>query len=83
MKWLEAPLSAVMGNTTGYAAMLMGVTATKGQPIPTGVEDGRADAAKDVEIVAAVVAAVVDAACVTGTYASTCVVEAEVVAVLV
>ena len=72
VKWLEAPLSAVMEKSTGCALMLIGGEAMKEQPIPTGGEDGREGVAKDVEVAAVVAAAVVDGACVTRTQASIC-----------
>ena len=40
MKWLEAPLSAVMVNSTGCVAMLIGDAAMEEEPIPAGGEDG-------------------------------------------
>ena len=67
MKWLEAPLSAVMENCTVCLSLLIGGAAMKEQPIPTGGDDGPGGVAKDVEVAAVVAAAVVDGACVTGT----------------
>ena len=68
MKWLEAPLSAVMEKSTGCAAMLIGGATMKEHLIPTGGEDGQEGVAKGVEVTAVVAAAVVvDGACISGT----------------